>query len=116
MGSESQVLFDRRQRNIGPPAGVEERRRDERRHITKSGRRATDALKMACPFCGASESAVVRSRGAIVESKIRRRRECASCGERFPTFEKVDYECLERELAQMRTAGEAALQQDAEAQ
>lgn len=86
--------LDRRQRAQGPPVGV-----DDRRRTTVSGRRATDALKMACPYCGASESAVVRSRGAIVADQVGRRRECADCGERWPTYERVDREALARELA-----------------
>jgi DNA-directed RNA polymerase subunit M/transcription elongation factor TFIIS len=80
---------DRRRVDQGPPDGV------ERRQAT---RRATDALKMACPFCGASESAVVRSRGALAVDQIVRRRECAQCGKRFPTFERVDKAALMREL------------------
>jgi len=71
-------------------------RRSERR------RRATDALKMACPFCGASSSAVVRSRGAIANDVVRRRRECADCGQRFPTSEVVDHAALARELEALR--------------
>ena len=81
---------DRRQVTVAVPAEL------DRRVVT---RRATDAIKMACPFCGASESAVVRSRGAINDDIVRRRRECAECGKRFPTFEAVDQETLARELA-----------------
>ena len=61
-------------------------------------RRASDALKMSCPYCGSSQSSVVRVRGLIENDAIRRRRECAKCGNRFPTTETVDHECLEREL------------------
>jgi hypothetical protein len=82
---------DRRQRHDGPPLGVVERR--------NGGRRASDAIKMSCPFCGASESSVVKSRGGIAIDQVRRRRECVECGERFPTFERVDHELLQRELA-----------------
>lgn len=81
---------DRRQVTVDIPRALERR---------VSLRRATDAIKMACPFCGASESAVVRSRGAINEDVIRRRRECAECRRRFPTTELVDKETLARELA-----------------
>lgn len=83
---------DRRRQDLGPPRGQRERR------VTPSGRRASDALKMACPHCGASVSAVVRSRGGVVADKVGRRRECAECGRRFPTSERVDRELLEREL------------------
>jgi len=85
--------IDRRQETLGPPSGGE-------RRITVSGRRATDAMKMACPFCGGSESAVVRSRGAIAADLVRRRRECADCGGRFPTTEAVDLDTLNREQAE----------------
>jgi hypothetical protein len=84
-------FVDRRRRNVGAPDGAERRR-------TPSGRGATDALKMACPYCGGSASAIVKSRGLIKSDEVRRRRECADCGRRFPTFEAVDVECLEREL------------------
>lgn len=85
---------DRRTVDLGPPPGTRERRA---RHTTKSGLTATDGLKMACPFCGASESAVVRVRGLVVTDAIRRRRECARCGQRFPTSEAVDHDLLARE-------------------
>jgi 5-methylcytosine-specific restriction endonuclease McrA len=87
------VVDDRRRHNLGAPDGV------ERRDVTRV-RRATDALKMACPFCGASESSVVKSRGSIATDQIRRRRECGECGERFPTYERIDHELLNQELAQ----------------
>lgn len=86
---------ERRQVDIAVPTELDRRAR----HTTSSGRRATDAIKMACPFCGASESAVVRSRGSLNEDVIRRRRECVSCGKRFPTLEAVDMATLERDLA-----------------
>lgn len=53
---------------------------------------------MACPFCGYSESAVIRSRGAVATDQVRRRRECAGCGRRFPSYERVDRAQLEREI------------------
>src|SRR3954469_244605 len=75
------------------------------RRPTVSGRVATDALKMACPMCGGTASAVVRSRGSVSVDCIKRRRECADCGFRFPTIEGVDYECMQRELAQKHARG-----------
>lgn len=69
------------------------------RRLTPHGRRASDALKMTCPFCGACASAVVRSEGRITTDRVRRRRECVSCGERFPSSEKVDWDLLRAELA-----------------
>jgi transcriptional repressor NrdR len=43
---------------------------------------------MRCPWCGAAETRVVDSRPAEDGTAIRRRRECASCGRRFTTFER----------------------------
>jgi transcriptional repressor NrdR len=43
-----------------------------------------------CPWCSADDDRVVDSRLADEGSAIRRRRECASCGRRFTTFERVD--------------------------
>lgn len=42
---------------------------------------------MHCPFCGHPHSKVTDSR--VVESGIRRRRECQSCERRFTTYERV---------------------------
>jgi len=41
---------------------------------------------MRCPFCGFQDSRVIDSRDS--EEGVRRRRECASCGERFTTYER----------------------------
>lgn len=106
---------DRRRVDVGPPIRSRERRV---RHRTPSGLVATDGLKMSCPCCGASESAVMKTtgemkcpacgfiqsevvkvRGLIDADAIRRRRECASCGTRFPTTESVDLKRLEQEAA-----------------
>lgn len=45
---------------------------------------------MKCPFCSYMESKVVDSRPAEDSEKIRRRRECLSCGKRFTTYETVE--------------------------
>ncbi len=45
---------------------------------------------MRCPFCSHPESRVVDSRDARDGFEIRRRRECAACGRRFTTYERVD--------------------------
>jgi transcriptional repressor NrdR len=45
---------------------------------------------MKCPFCGHLEDRVVDSREAKVGESIRRRRECAKCGRRFTTYERID--------------------------
>lgn len=44
---------------------------------------------MHCPFCNAEETRVIDSRLADDGMSVRRRRECAECGERFTTFERA---------------------------
>lgn len=43
-----------------------------------------------CSFCGCLESKVVDSRQTEDGLKIRRRRECLSCGARFTTYEVIE--------------------------
>lgn len=45
---------------------------------------------MHCPFCGARDTRVVDSRLNPEGDKVRRRRECAECGERFTTYESAE--------------------------
>ena len=45
---------------------------------------------MKCPFCGGFDSKVADSRPTEDGERIRRRRECISCGKRFTTFEIVE--------------------------
>ncbi len=45
---------------------------------------------MKCPYCGYTESKVVDSRPTDEGERIRRRRECLSCGKRFTTYEVVE--------------------------
>ena len=45
---------------------------------------------MKCPYCGYGESKVIDSRPTEDDEKIRRRRECLSCGRRFTTYEIVE--------------------------
>jgi len=42
---------------------------------------------MQCPFCQHADTRVIDSRLAHEGEQVRRRRECASCGERFTTYE-----------------------------
>ena len=42
---------------------------------------------LKCPHCGASDSRVIDTRSS--GERIRRRRECLSCEERFTTYERV---------------------------
>jgi transcriptional repressor NrdR len=48
---------------------------------------------MDCPHCQ-SPTRVLESRHAEDGRAVRRRRECASCGERFTTFERISVERL----------------------
>jgi transcriptional repressor NrdR len=43
-----------------------------------------------CPYCGYQESKVVDSRPTDEGERIRRRRECLSCGKRFTTYEVIE--------------------------
>lgn len=45
---------------------------------------------MRCPWCQADNDHVVDSRPADGGGSIRRRRECAACGRRFTTFERIE--------------------------
>lgn len=45
---------------------------------------------MKCPFCSNLDSKVIDSRPTDEGTKIRRRRECTSCGQRFTTYEIVE--------------------------
>lgn len=56
---------------------------------------------MRCPFCGNPETQVKDSRPSDDGASIRRRRNCASCGGRFTTFERVQL----RELMVLKRSG-----------
>jgi transcriptional repressor NrdR len=56
---------------------------------------------MRCPFCGSDDTQVKDSRAAEDGSSIRRRRQCAACGGRFTTFERVQL----RELVVVKRSG-----------
>ncbi len=45
---------------------------------------------MHCPFCNAPDTKVVDSRLAMEGAQVRRRRNCAVCGERFTTYESAE--------------------------
>jgi transcriptional repressor NrdR len=47
-----------------------------------------------CPFCAVDDDRVVDSRTAEDGVAIRRRRECAACGQRFTTFERIEEAAL----------------------
>jgi transcriptional repressor NrdR len=47
-----------------------------------------------CPTCSSLEDRVVDSRLADDGTAIRRRRECATCGRRFTTFERIEEAAL----------------------
>lgn len=56
---------------------------------------------MRCPFCGIEDTQVKDSRQAEDGSAIRRRRNCAQCGGRFTTFERIQL----RELIVIKNDG-----------
>lgn len=62
-------------------------------------RRATEAKKPPCPFCGGETSSVYRSKGVLTKAGYRRRRQCAECGKDWPTIEVTDLELFARQLA-----------------
>ena len=45
---------------------------------------------MHCPQCGERDTRVVDSRDLEDQATIRRRRECAACGARFTTYERIE--------------------------
>lgn len=45
---------------------------------------------MRCPYCRGIEDRVIDSRVTDEGAAIRRRRECATCGKRFTTFERAE--------------------------
>lgn len=45
---------------------------------------------MRCPFCSAARTNVVDSRMASEGEQVRRRRQCAECGERFTSYESPE--------------------------
>ncbi len=57
---------------------------------------------MKCPFCTVDDDKVVDSRLADDGGAIRRRRECAACGQRYTTFERIE----EVSLAVVKRSGE----------
>ena len=59
---------------------------------------------MLCPFCKTGDTSVVDSRPTEDATAIRRRRTC-SCGERFTTFERIQY----RELTVVKKNGRKSI-------
>ena len=59
---------------------------------------------MLCPFCKTDDTSVVDSRPTEDGTAIRRRRTC-SCGERFTTFERIQY----RELTVVKKNGRKSI-------
>ncbi|MDR0550710.1 MAG: transcriptional regulator NrdR [Spirochaetaceae bacterium] len=45
---------------------------------------------MRCPLCGSIEDKVIETRTLAEGGAVRRRRECAACGHRFTSYEKVE--------------------------
>ena len=59
---------------------------------------------MLCPFCKTGDTSVVDSRPTEDGTAIRRRRTC-SCGQRFTTFERIQY----RELTVVKKSGKKSI-------
>ena len=59
---------------------------------------------MLCPYCKSGETSVIDSRPSEDGTVIRRRRTC-NCGERFTTFERVQY----RELTVVKKNGRKSI-------
>ena len=59
---------------------------------------------MLCPFCKTGDTSVVDSRPTEDGTAIRRRRTCG-CGERFTTFERIQY----RELTVIKKNGRKSI-------
>ena len=59
---------------------------------------------MLCPFCKTGDTSVVDSRPTEDGTSIRRRRTCG-CGERFTTFERIQY----RELTVVKKNGRKSI-------
>ena len=49
---------------------------------------------MKCPYCENEDSKVIDSRPADDGQRIRRRRECMQCGQRFTTYESIETQPL----------------------
>jgi len=49
---------------------------------------------MRCPYCARDDDRVVDSRPSDDGDAIRRRRECAACGQRFSTYERIEQPAL----------------------
>jgi len=60
--------------------------------------RASDVPKPACPWCGASTSAVYLSRADLAKNVYRRRRRCDEYRRQWPTVEDLDRDRFAREL------------------
>jgi len=46
-------------------------------------------LSMKCPFCGSEGVRTLETRDSL-NNTVRRRKECASCGKRFTTYEYIE--------------------------
>ena len=59
-------------------------------HITRGTLIFTKGVdKMYCPFCTHSETKVLESR--ILDTAMRRRRQCLECNNRFTTYEQAEF-------------------------
>lgn len=56
---------------------------------------------MICPYCSSADHRVIESRVPEAKDAVRRRRECADCGQRFTTYERTE----ERPLTVIKASG-----------
>ena len=67
---------------------------------------------MKCPFCAHLDDRVVDSRESREGDVIRRRRECAGCGRRFTSYERIDevpYMVVKKDGSRARFAREKVI-------
>lgn len=85
---------------------------------TETPGRGYPGTDMECPFCSSEHTRVIDSRPVEEGAAIRRRRECASCGNRFTTYERADIPLIVRkrdgrlepfEIDKVRTGLKSAL-------
>ncbi len=76
-------------RQTAPPAGT----------VRPLRRRASEALKPPCPWCGSPMSSVYDSCGDKWKEVYHRRRQCGECLRDWPTIEGLNREKFAKELA-----------------
>jgi transcriptional repressor NrdR len=104
-------------RNFGGPLGASTRKIGEKRHFDhnmlcfgqESDTRSSKIQAVRCPYCQFDSTRVVDSRLTDPGDSIRRRRECAGCGQRFTTFERAESPTL---IVRKRDGSQEAFDRD----